>query len=52
MSNSRHSLLAEFQRSRVLPAMAEARTAATSLELLTDDSMWPLPKYREMLFVA
>ncbi|MBU1985126.1 glutamine synthetase type III, partial [bacterium] len=43
---------ASFQRSQVLPAMAELRTAADSLELLTDDAVWPLPKYREMLFLA
>ena len=29
----------------------ELRTAVDALELLIDDRKWPLPKYREMLFV-
>jgi glutamine synthetase len=33
------------------PLMAEAREAADRLEKLVDDELWPLPKYREMLFV-
>ena len=33
------------------PLMGEVRTAADALELLVDDELWPLPKYREMLFV-
>ena len=35
----------------VRPLMAEAREAADRLEKLVDDELWPLPKYREMLFV-
>jgi glutamine synthetase len=38
-------------RERVLPAMSEVREAADLLERLVDDDLWPLPKYREMLFV-
>jgi glutamine synthetase len=33
------------------PLMGEVRAAADALELLVDDELWPLPKYREMLFV-
>ena len=35
----------------VRPLMDEMREAADRLERLVDDSFWPLPKYREMLFV-
>jgi len=31
--------------------MASVRSAADSLEHEVDDALWPLPKYREMLFV-
>ena len=42
---------AEYCRSWVLTAMTEARAAGDVLELLVDDAVWPLPKYREMLFI-
>ncbi len=35
----------------VLPAMLELRKIADNLEENTEDSIWPLPKYREMLFI-
>ena len=35
----------------ILEALREVRNAADSLEYLVDDRLWPLPKYREMLFV-
>ncbi len=35
----------------VLPLMAEIREHADSLEMIVDDEMWTLPKYRELLFV-
>ncbi len=35
----------------VIPAMNEVRKWADTLELLVDDGDWPLPTYREMLFV-
>jgi len=31
--------------------MEEVRKSADRLESLVDDDHWPLPKYREMLFV-
>ena len=35
----------------VLPLMAEIREHADELELIVDDEMWTLPKYRELMFV-
>jgi glutamine synthetase len=35
----------------VLPFFETIRYHADKLELLIDDEMWPLPKYRELLFV-
>jgi glutamine synthetase len=35
----------------VLPYIKEIRLNADKLEQIIDDEMWPLPKYREMLFV-
>ena len=34
----------------VVPLMAQLRASADKLEGLVADDMWPLPKYREMLF--
>ncbi len=36
---------------RILPGMLAVREAADLLERLVDDDLWPLPKYREMLFL-
>jgi len=36
---------------RVLPIFDQIRTHADSLELMVDDELWPLPKYRELLFI-
>ena len=35
----------------ILAAMAEMRQTVDALEKLVPDESWPLPKYREMLFV-
>ena len=35
----------------VLPLMAEIRDHADALEMIVDDEMWTLPKYRELMFV-
>ncbi|MBE15920.1 MAG: glutamine synthetase type III [Cytophagaceae bacterium] len=35
----------------VLPFLADIRSHCDALELLCDDELWPLPKYRELLFV-
>ncbi len=39
-------------RDQVMPAMAELRVHADLLEGLVEDDLWPLPKYREMLFLS
>ena len=33
----------------VLQKMAQVREYADQLEMLVDDALWPLPKYRELL---
>ena len=35
----------------VLPFFNSIRTHVDALELIVDDELWPLPKYREMLFL-
>jgi glutamine synthetase len=35
---------------KVKPYFDEIRYHADKLELLVDDELWPLPKFREMLF--
>jgi glutamine synthetase len=42
---------AKFFRDKVVPAMVALREAGDSLEALTPHDVWPLPTYREMLFV-
>lgn len=37
-------------RDRVLPYFEDIKYHVDKLELLIDDEMWPLPKYRELLF--
>ncbi len=38
-------------RDEVVPAMADCRKAADGLEAIVADDLWPLPTYREMLFI-
>ena len=35
---------------KVIPFFEVIRSHVDKLEVLVDDKMWPLPKYREMLF--
>jgi glutamine synthetase len=42
---------AKYFRDNVLPAMAEVRTFGDKLETMVADDLWPLPSYREMLFI-
>ena len=35
----------------VIPAMAAVRETADQLEMILPDDLWPLPTYREMLFI-
>jgi glutamine synthetase len=41
----------KFSRDHVLPAMAEVRKLGDALETMVADDLWPLPTYREMLFM-
>ena len=43
--------LAKGGAKEILAAMVDLRRTVDALEYLVDDSRWPLPKYREMLFV-
>ena len=36
---------------KVLPYMGRIRAHVDALEMIVDDEMWPLPKYRELLFI-
>ena len=45
-AESAHAMLTE-----VIPQMEKVRAAADGLEKVVDDDLWPLPKYRELMFV-
>ncbi len=49
-NSSNLSVQGEQFRDKVIPAMAAARKVADALEGVVEDDLWPLPKYREMLF--
>ena len=42
---------ARYVQREVVPAMAALREIADKLELVVPDSLWPLPKYSEILFI-
>jgi glutamine synthetase len=42
---------AEHMRAHVIPAMAAVRKAVDKLEKLVPDDLWPVPTYRDMLFI-
>jgi glutamine synthetase len=42
---------AQMYANNVLPVFDKIRAAADGLELIVDDSTWPLAKYRELLFL-
>jgi glutamine synthetase len=42
---------AKYFRDSILPAMASVRTLGDKLETMVADDLWPLPTYREMLFI-
>ncbi len=42
---------AKYSREKIFPALTEVRTAADLLETIVSDELWPLPTYREMLFI-
>jgi len=43
---------ARYARDVIFPAMGELRKAGDRLENLVADDLWPLPTYREMLFLS
>ena len=42
---------AKYVQSTVIPAMEANREVADKLERIVPDSLWPLPKYAEILFI-
>jgi glutamine synthetase len=42
---------ARYMRDKVIPAMTETRRLGDKLETIVADDLWPLPTYREMLFI-
>ena len=42
---------AKQARAELFPALATVREAADMLETIVADDLWPLPTYREMLFI-
>jgi glutamine synthetase len=42
---------AKYVQNTVVPAMATTREVADQLERIVPDSLWPLPKYSEILFI-
>ena len=42
---------AMYYNQKVLPYFEIIRYHTDKLELLVDDKLWPLPKYRELLFL-
>ena len=50
-SNGSAEKHAKYMRDKVVPSMAALRETADAIEVLTPHETWPLPTYREMLFV-
>jgi glutamine synthetase len=42
---------AKYMRDQIVPAMAKLRETGDKIEVLTPHENWPMPTYREMLFV-
>jgi glutamine synthetase len=42
---------AHHMRDNVIPAMTAVRTIVDRLEKVLPDDLWPMPRYREMLFI-
>ncbi len=42
---------AKHSKETILPAMLAVRVLADKLETIVADDLWPLPTYREMLFI-
>jgi glutamine synthetase len=44
--------VATFLADKAAPAMSAARSVASELEEVIDDTLWPIPKYRELLHIS
>ncbi|HNN61984.1 MAG TPA: hypothetical protein PKH78_03040, partial [Candidatus Obscuribacter sp.] len=42
---------ARFYEQKIIPAMNAVRAISDDLEQIVDDALWPLPKFREMLYI-
>jgi glutamine synthetase len=42
---------AKYMRDTIVPAMAALRDTGDQIELVVPHELWPLPTYREMLFI-
>jgi len=42
---------AKYMRDKIVPAMEKLRETGDAIETITPHGLWPLPTYREMLFV-
>lgn len=42
---------AMHMKENIIPAMADVRTAVDRLEKVVPDDLWPIPTYRDMLFI-
>ena len=42
--------IAKYHQTKIIPCMSKIRGFADILESMVDDSLWQLPKYRELLF--
>jgi len=50
-SNGSAEKHAKYMRDKIVPAMNKLREVGDEIEVLTPHEIWPLPTYREMLFV-
>jgi glutamine synthetase len=50
-SNGNAEKHARYFRDKIVPAMNELRETGDSLECIVPHDTWPLPTYREMLFI-
>ena len=42
---------AEHMRRNIIPALDQVRDVVDRLERVVPDDLWPIPTYREMLFI-
>ncbi len=47
-----HLMVATYFRDTIIPAMQSLRAAGDELEVLVDNRLWPMPKYRDLLHLS